>query len=526
MAGIDIGIGANTNDFERGIKQGVVKPLDGVEDVLKDVSKAGDKAGDELEKSMKDAADATEKNEKANKELAETVKKTGRAGRDAGDDFKKGTDRAKEGLDEVKQEANSTAKEAAASFDGSAESIGDAFQEVLANIGGAFGPIGSVLAIGAAAAVGTLTAAMQEGEDQSVEFQEKVGELANEFIEAGDVGKVSLDYMVDKLKEMATETDAGKDSLADLKDIAEDTGTNFKKLAEMFAGNIEGIDDLVAAKEKYLEQLTTERELISSGAKDGDLDYYNDKIDATQGLVDKLKATKTAAKEAAEEEAAWLESGGPEMQLKADLAEGVADAYDSVRDAALDAATSEEGVIDIDAWAADVAAHKEQVVKFKENLALMALTPEQWANFMQMPESAQMQIAESYGKAGSAGKAKIEETLSDAGSKAGQGAKIGFEEGFKPETDVEIVATADTSDAVSDIEKVSNKKYEADIKVKTSGKAEANDEINKVTKDRTAKVKVDVLTGDATTELSNWINRKRTLNVTVNAVDANGKKVY
>lgn len=526
MAGIDIGIGANTNDFERGIKQGVVKPLDGVEDVLKDVTKAGDKAGEQLEDSMKEAADATEKNEKANKDLAEQVKKVGRAGKDSGDDFKKGTDRAKDGIDEVGREAESTAKEAAASFDGSAESIGDAFQEVAANAFAGFGPAGVVAGVVAAAGIGAVFSAIEQGATDTEAWKEKVGELSEEFIAAGGVGETSLEYVIEKLKEMATETDEGVDSLADLQKQAESSASGFEKIAQAYAGNTEGLDELIKKEQEHLEQLEEESQAWTDSS-DSSYAATVRKVDDQAKTVAGLKDAKKAAEEAALAEKAWVESGGPEMELKADLADGVAEAYDNVRDAALDAATSEEGVLNVDQWAAEVAAHKEQVIKYQENLSLMKMTPEQWANFMELPESSRMTIAASWASGGEEAKSKIVTTLTDAGTDAAAGATVGFNEGFNPEGDVEVTATVDTSAATEGIAKVTDKKYEADIKVTTSNKANANDEINKVAdKKRTADIKVNVLTGDATEALSNFINKKRSLNITVNATDANGKKVY
>ena len=52
---IEVGVAADTKPFERGIKSGVIEPLDKAGDALEAVSKAGDAAGDDLVDTMRDA---------------------------------------------------------------------------------------------------------------------------------------------------------------------------------------------------------------------------------------------------------------------------------------------------------------------------------------------------------------------------------------------------------------------------------------------------------------------------------------
>lgn len=596
-AGIDIGIGANTNDFERGIKQGVVKPLEGIEDVLKDVQKAGDRAGEDLEKSMKDAAEATEKNEKANKELADTVKKVGRAGKDSGDDFKQGTDKAKGGLDEVGREAESTAKESAASFDGSAESIADAFQEVAANAFAGFGPAGLIAGAAIAVVMGTAMAAAQGQADAINEAKEKVNDLTQSIIAAGgDIKQVDLaGIMQDWALEIRDNRewwelwqDDAVNNMDHVQDKAKELGIDTAKMFRAMSGQ-----DADAAAE-VLEILEGKYDdLIKKRNDAGDETMYvmydreatavrglSDEVERNNGITEKAKEQAKILAQATREQAEATKRATEAAELQTDIMGTVSEAYDSTRDAAVNAAygmeEAEEKAFDISRWMDYVAEHKAQVEQYNANLEGMRLSDDEWANFLELPENVRMSIAESYGAAGEDGKTRIRETLSDGGAEAGKGATTGFDENFNPEADLEIVATANTSkaqdqiadvaegdynakvkvttfnkaaavgevkkvahddyvakvkvttnnkaQAISEVKRVAHDDYEAKVKVTTNNKANAINEIEKVAKNYTANVKVNASTGDAERAISN-LTRNRTVTITAKVVDKNGKRV-
>jgi broad specificity phosphatase PhoE len=119
--------------------------LETVVDEMEDVAREGDSTERDLEKNFRD--------------IANDAQKTGKSvGRDMDDGF----DKAKRGAEGFKDEAVGTAKEAAASFDGSAESIGSAFQEVAANALEGFGPLGAAAGVAIAAGLGTGMAALEK----------------------------------------------------------------------------------------------------------------------------------------------------------------------------------------------------------------------------------------------------------------------------------------------------------------------------------------------------------------------------
>lgn len=197
-----------TTDVD-GVIRGAEKVADSYEDIqdsLKDTAKASDKASEQISDDFKDAAkdvDTAAKN--IDRDLTQALKdveaKADDAGKGIGKGVKKGTAEAGEGLKDLKDESNSTAKEAAASFDGSAESIADAFQEVAANALGGFGALGAGIGLAAAVGIGIAIAKMQELAEANNEAKEKAAELAREIYEAG--GKLDDAEIAEKIKDIA-----------------------------------------------------------------------------------------------------------------------------------------------------------------------------------------------------------------------------------------------------------------------------------------------------------------------------------
>lgn len=184
MAGYTVGLNSETKAFKQGIESGVIEPLEDAQKELEELGKS--KGPDQLERSLKDAQEATERLKDETEDTARAIdqefKDSYRKVKQSSDD---GMDGAKEGMQDFKQEANQTAKESAASFDGSFESIVDMAQETAANAFGGFGPAGAVAGLAAAAGIGLAMA----GFENVQEAQEKAAELASEwadrYVESG-----------------------------------------------------------------------------------------------------------------------------------------------------------------------------------------------------------------------------------------------------------------------------------------------------------------------------------------------------
>lgn len=174
---IKIPISADARDVIRATDD-VADAFEEISDAVDDMARDTKKGADKAEKAVDDLADTF-------KDAVRKAKDLGDAGRDAGDDVRKGMKHAEDGVEEFKDEANSTAKEAAASFDGSAESIGDALQELAANAFAGFGPAGAVAGIAAAAGIGLATAGFEQVQEAQEESEARAAEWAQAFAEAG-----------------------------------------------------------------------------------------------------------------------------------------------------------------------------------------------------------------------------------------------------------------------------------------------------------------------------------------------------
>lgn len=182
--GIEIGVGADTKAFKQGMETGVIQPIDDAAMALTDL---GNNQGPEkLEQSLEGAQDATENLKRETKETADAIERDFRDSyRSVNKSSDDGISGARRGLDDFKSEAGSTARESAASFDGSAQSIADSFQEVAANSFVGFGPAGAAAGIAAAAGIGIAGAAMEENERRAQKMAEETVDAFDRMIEAG-----------------------------------------------------------------------------------------------------------------------------------------------------------------------------------------------------------------------------------------------------------------------------------------------------------------------------------------------------
>ena len=207
-------------------------------DTLDDVARDGDDAADKLEKSFKASLDSVRK-------------EAGTTGKAMGDDLRDGTRKAGEGMSELKDEAASTAREAAASFDGSAESISDVFQEVAANAFAGFGPAGAVAGLAVAAGIGLAVTAMQGYAEEVTAAKESTLDLADELADVGnDPG--ALDWAArlrDRMKEITDNRewfefwqDAPRTRFEEWSEAAEKYGVNMSDVTRAVTGDQRALD--------------------------------------------------------------------------------------------------------------------------------------------------------------------------------------------------------------------------------------------------------------------------------------------
>lgn len=238
-AGIVVNLVANVREFVSGLRKGTqsVEDLaDELDDVQRDGVKAGDAVGDGFTDAGKDIDKSTDELRRFSDVLDQVRDDARRTGRSIGDDTRAGTREAGEGFDEFRDEANSTARESAASFDGSAESVVDSFQEIAANAFAGFGPAGAVAGLAAAAGVGIVTSKLQEAKDKAQETAEEIADIAGQLIEVGS-SSLGADQVVDALNELATTAEDGKIPLDELRKQADAAGISFADYARGVAGD-------------------------------------------------------------------------------------------------------------------------------------------------------------------------------------------------------------------------------------------------------------------------------------------------
>mgnify|MGYP001592602696 CR=1 FL=1 len=248
---------SNVTQFLRGTKQ-TEGALDDVADALDDMVRDGDKTERQLERNFR--------------EIANSAKDSSRK---IGDDVSDGFKRAGEGADEFKDEANSTAREAAASFDGSAESIADAFQEVAANAFAGFGPAGALAGLAAAAGIGMAVAGFEQVSEAEQASRERAAGWAQAFIDAGsDI--VGAAYTTAEVVAIATDPERYKQA----QDNARNWGVDVSTAMLAMSGNATALQ----VAQEGLTDKSAEYEAQTSKTTEKALDLWNQVRAGTDAL--------------------------------------------------------------------------------------------------------------------------------------------------------------------------------------------------------------------------------------------------
>lgn len=296
-------------DFARDADRATSDVGDGIADGIDDGTDTAAKALDRLERKMRDAAD----------DGAKGFKDTGR---DIGDNVRDGTDRAEEGLGEFRDEAGGTAREVAASFDGSADSIAGGFQELAANAFAGFGPAGAVAGLAAAAGIGIVWSKFQEDAEKA---KARVNDMADAMIDAGS-RVLAADFINDQLRMIYTNADDAAIKVDDLKTAVEQTGETESTLARAFAGDQDArVQALERLRAKYQQAVQDEQSLDNEVAASGSKRVVA--LEGWMGQLERLGGDYTSAAARAAAYGTAVEAG----QGKADRAIGQTKAeYDAL----------------------------------------------------------------------------------------------------------------------------------------------------------------------------------------------------
>lgn len=189
--------------------------------VERDAKAGGDSLGD-LERDARDTARGVDT-------AFDKIAKSSRANvRQKLDDD---TEHAKHSLKEVGEEAQDTGREMAASFSGSSDDILGAIQELAANAGVAFGPLGAGLSVALGAGLGTFFANWQKKKEQ---LKTDVADFTAALVEGQ--GKLSEEFLNQRIAEIDPQ------KLKDLAAAARDANLGVSEVIRAYAGDPEAID--------------------------------------------------------------------------------------------------------------------------------------------------------------------------------------------------------------------------------------------------------------------------------------------
>lgn len=446
MADMQLNMNAETRDFMAGVED-AEEALGTIIDTMDELERESVKSADKVEAGLKD--------------ITQAAKDTDRSAENIGKGFKKGTREAEEGLDDLKENSKSNAKEVGASFDGSIESIVDGFQGLAAEAFEGWGAAGVAAGVAVAAGIGLVMAGIEQANVDAEKFREKVNELTQELINVSDAGELSSGFISDKLKELANAAEDGAISLEKIKDISDDTGSSFDQLASYFAGNAEGLDELIE-KEKELQDTTHDGMEVRAAA----VQELDKEDKARDELIGKLEEQQRAQEAAAEAERLYLESGGAEFEAKAAAIDSINAAYDEAAGSILDFKNQETGVLDLEAFIASLEERKKQLADYQTALASSGLTTEQKAALDDMGIEAASAYLDGI-KNGTPEQARyLKESLTEAAKDSSGVAKDTIEEAFKKPTEAKVEAKLDTETASRALDTFINKQRSLRIPVR------------------------------------------------------------
>lgn len=429
MAGtIRISSELEAKPFLQGVDN-MVGALDELTDEIKDTAKQGDNSIEKLTDSLKEA-------EKASEGFGTRIK-------GAGADTKRSMKEAEDGLSEFKSEANSTARESAASFDGSAESIVDSFQEIAANAFAGFGAAGAVAGLAAAAGIGIASAAIVEAEEKAKEAQQRVQDFGNAIIDTGKT-TASLDRMNESLRLILANADDAPKKFKDIEKAAELMGLEASTIALAYAGNEDAIDSMLDAATKAYKPMAEYSQAMGVSVGEQGEAYVD--------LIQELKKVQEETELANKIEQEYLASGGAEIEAKKAAIDTINQAYDDAVGSVLDFKNEETGVLDVQAYIDSMTARQEALTNYQTSLANSKFTTEQKDALNEMGLEAASAWMAGYESATPEQKKQMEKFLTESAKDTSGVAKGEIDKAFKKPIEAKVEVKADMEMAQKDLD--------------------------------------------------------------------------
>lgn len=261
-------------------------------DTAGDSVKELDRAGAKAKAGLDDVADSTSLTERSLKDLDTAADKVARSVDDSFDKIAASskanlrkkldddTDHAQASLKDVGEEAHATGTEMAASFSGGLDDVTGAAQELAANAGAMFGPIG--LALG-----GTLSAGIAIFTKKKEKLKEDVANVIDALI-AGQ-GRVDEASIVSKLQDFAREG-----TLDDLAAQAANAGISADLYARALAGDFDAMGKVDAQAKTLREEIVKHhsvqgRSVEQTNAQARALSIVREKLKGATGATEGAK---------------------------------------------------------------------------------------------------------------------------------------------------------------------------------------------------------------------------------------------
>lgn len=352
------------------------KLADGADDAkgeLKDLGRAGKDAGDDVEKGMRDGEDAAQKLDRKADEAFDAISAGARkSGRDVGKSTKEGFQEASEGAETFKDNAGANAKEVAASFDGSAESISDGFQGLAAEMLEGFGPAGLAAGVMVAVGIGLATTKLQGMAEENTAAKEAAVELGAAYAEAGgdiaklDIGGVITDWgrEVQEDNWLTFWKDEAQSNFEEYAGYAEDAGVAVGDAIRGMKGSAEDSEGFLDGTTDEWERLT---QVIADGTSVGvdGVTMMDSSARAAEKQRESLLKLRDGAQENLDTHTAAIDVFNIETEALGEVAVSAEDAAQQISDyaSALDAAAGNAMSLTEaeNAWTVELAASTDAV---------------------------------------------------------------------------------------------------------------------------------------------------------------------
>ena len=439
MAGINI-------DADLGVR-GFLKGTDNMEEALQDVS-------DELENTAKEGDKGLEK---LSDKLAEAAKAAQKAGdsieKSVGGGTKKGAAQAVDATETVQKEAVANLSETVSSFDGTVSSFAGAIQGTLGGIIQDLSGMGLALGVAGAVGVGYLIKEFEKAEIDAERMKERIGLMAEQLVETGDV---SLDFVIDQMKQLATETEDGVTNLDSLAQIANAAEESLGALANAYAGDAKGLKQLVDQKKEQLkvEKDTAQALKDANGEMDAGALAAQGKAQATQVYVEKLDAAAKAAEEAQKTEEQWLAAGGAEMLTKQAMVDSINTAYDEAAGTVEDYVNEESKIFDVEAYLTAMHEREEALKNYQETLTTSGLSNEAMNFLNEQGVEAASKMLEGYQSSSPETKRELDRIWSEASKEASGSVQTELDKVIKKKQTATIGVDVETQQAIKDLEQI------------------------------------------------------------------------